>query len=97
VMTDLIAALQAMAATAGWTAGLFFIRFWRETGDRLFLLFGAAFWLLSLSWLALAVFDPTDETRPYVYAIRLLAFGLIILATIDKNRPRSQRTGGGPR
>jgi hypothetical protein len=90
--TNLIAALQMMAATAGWIAGLFFVRFWRNTGDRLFLFFGFAFWLLALSWLVLAVLDPTDETRPYVYAIRLVAFVLIIVATIDKNRPRGQRS-----
>jgi hypothetical protein len=89
--TDLIAVLQIMAATAGWTAGLFFVRFWRDTGDRLFLFFGSAFWLLSLSWLALAIFDPTDEARPYVYGMRVVAFGLIIAATIDKNRPRRRR------
>jgi hypothetical protein len=86
VTTEVIAALQAICATGAWTAGLFFFRFWRDTRDRLFLLFAAAFWLLSLSWLGLAFFDPTDETRPYVYAIRLLAFTLIIVATIDKNR-----------
>jgi hypothetical protein len=89
--TDLIAALQIMATTAGWTAGLFFVRFWRDTGDRLFLFFAGAFWLLSLSWLVLAIFDPTDETRPYVYGLRVVAFGLIIAATIDKNRSRPRR------
>jgi hypothetical protein len=86
VTTEVIAALQAVSATGAWAAGLFFLRFWRHTHDRLFLLFAGAFWLLSLSWLGLALFDPTDETRPYVYAIRLLAFLLIIVATIDKNR-----------
>jgi hypothetical protein len=88
--TDVIAALQVMAATAGWIAGLFFVRFWRDTADRLFLMFGIAFWLLSASWLVLAILDPTDETRPYAYAMRLVAFGLIIVATIDKNRPRNR-------
>ena len=89
--TDLIAALQAVAATAGWTVGLFFLRFWRDTGDRLFLFFGVAYWLLASSWLVLAIFDPTDETRPYVYLIRLVAFCLIIVAMIDKNRPDDQQ------
>jgi len=86
--TELVAALQVMAATAGWIAGLFFLRFWRETGDRLFVFFAGAFWCLALSWILLALLDPTDETRPYAYAIRLVAFGLIIVATVDKNRPR---------
>jgi hypothetical protein len=84
--SSLIPVLQAIAAAAAWTAGLFFIRFWRDTRDRLFLLFGCAFWLLSLSWLLLALLAPTGENRPYIYAIRLVAFGLIIAATIDKNR-----------
>ena len=85
-MTEQIIVMQAMSATAAWTAGLFFLRFWRDTSDRLFLLFALAFWLLATSWLALALFNPTDEARPYVYAVRLLAFLLIIAATIDKNR-----------
>lgn len=85
-LTDVIIVLQAISGTAAWTAGMFFLRFWRDTADRLFLFFAAAFWLLATSWLLLAFFDPTDETRPYVYALRLLAFLLIIVATIDKNR-----------
>ena len=81
----IITALQLISATAAWVAGLFFMRFWRDTGDRLFRLFGAAFWLLSLSWLLLAVLGPAHESRPYVYALRLVAFSLIIVATLDKN------------
>jgi hypothetical protein len=88
VNNDVIAALQGVCATAAWTAGLFFLRFWRDMHDRLFLFFGLAFWLLSLSWLVLAVFDPTDEARPYIYAIRLIAFLLLIGAMVDKNRAR---------
>lgn len=84
--TDVIIALQAISATAAAAAGVFFFGFWQDTRDRLFLLFAWAFWLLSLSWLMLAFVNPTDETRPYVYAIRLVAFVLIIAATIDKNR-----------
>jgi hypothetical protein len=87
VNTEIIVALQAISATAATSAGLFFFGFWQDTRDRLFLLFAWAFWLLALSWLLLAFVNPTDETRPYVYAIRLLAFLLIIVATVDKNRP----------
>ena len=82
----LIPFLQAVSATAAAASGLFFFRFWRDTGDRLFALFGAAFCLLSLSWALLAIINPTDETRPYMYAIRLVAFLLIIAGMIDKNR-----------
>lgn len=80
-----IAVLQAIAATGAWVAGLIFLRFWRESSDRLFAFFGAAFWLLALSWLLLSVSSPTEEARPYIYAVRLVAFLLIIGGMIDKN------------
>lgn len=78
--------LQTVSATAAAAAGLFFFRFWRESRDRLFAFFGAAFWVLALSWALLALINPTDETRPYVYAIRLVAFLLMIIGMVDKNR-----------
>ena len=78
--------LQTVSATAAAAAGLFFFRFWRESRDRLFGFFGAAFWVLALSWALLALINPSDETRPYVYAIRLVAFLLMIVGMIDKNR-----------
>jgi hypothetical protein len=78
--------LQAIAATAAWANGMFFFQFWRDTGDRLFAWFGGAFWLLAASWIALAVFNPIAEARPYVYALRLLAFVLIVVAMVEKNR-----------
>ena len=83
---DALPFLQGISATAAWVGGLFFFRFWRESHDRLFAFFGAAFWLLSLSWALLGLFSPTEETRPYIYAIRLVAFLLIIGGIIDKNR-----------
>jgi hypothetical protein len=87
VNTDVIIALQAISGTAAAGAALFFFGFWQDTRDRLFLLFACAFSLLALSWVLLAFVNPTDETRPYVYALRLVAFVLIIVATVDKNRP----------
>ena len=83
---NLTAILQAMTATGAWVAGLLFFRFWQDTADRLLVLFACAFWLMSASSLLLAILDPTDEARPYVYAIRLVAFLLIIVAVVDKNR-----------
>ena len=83
---DLIVFLQSITATGGWVAGVFFARFFRESRDRLFVFFAIAFWLLAISWGLLALFDPTDEARPYVYGLRLVAFGLIIVGMLDKNR-----------
>jgi MFS family permease len=78
--------LQGLCAAGAWAAGLFFLRFWYESRDRLFSLFGIAFWMMSLSWTLLGVLSPTDETRPYIYLLRLVAFLLIIAAIADKNR-----------
>ena len=83
---DSLAFLQGLSAMGAWMGSLFFFRFWRESGDRLFVFFGAAFALLGLSWALLGLFSPTDETRPYIYALRLVAFLLIIGGIVDKNR-----------
>ncbi len=68
-----------------FVGGLFFLRFWRKTRDRLFAIFALAFWLLGVNWLALA-FTEQDEVKTWYYALRLLAFVLILFAIIDKNR-----------
>jgi hypothetical protein len=75
-------------ATAAFIVGLFFLRFWREVRDPLFLLFASAFWLLCLNWTILQVVQPSAETTHYVYLLRLAAYLLIIVAILDKNRPR---------
>ena len=74
------------------TAGLFFVRFWRKTGDRLFAIFALAFWILGVHWFVLA-WTKQDEVHVGLYAIRLLAFLLILFAIIDKNR--ASRAGCG--
>ena len=67
-------------------AAVFFLRFWRETKDQFFLSFAAAFLVLALNWALVAIWQPTGETRPFFYLLRLFAFGLIILAIWQKNR-----------
>lgn len=85
-MTGAVTFLQAVNATAALVAGLFFMRFWRDSRDSLFGFFSAAFYLLAVSWAMLALIDPAAETQAYVYAIRLVAFGLLIVGMINKNR-----------
>jgi len=67
-------------------SGLFFLRAWKETGERLFAIFALAFWMLALDRLALLFIDPTHEARSFVFLIRLAAFVLLLVAIIDKNR-----------
>jgi hypothetical protein len=72
----------------GWAvAGLFFFRFWRRTRDRFFLFFAASFWIESINRVALGVATSASETNPVFYGIRLVAYGLILLAIWQKNRP----------
>ena len=41
--------LQGAIAMCFAIAGLFFLRFWRDTRDRLFLLFALSFWLQAMT------------------------------------------------
>jgi Ca2+/Na+ antiporter len=67
-------------------SGLFFLKYWQRTKDRLFLMFAGAFWLLALQRFLFALLDEHNENSYLVYLIRLLAFIVIIVAIIDKNR-----------
>jgi len=76
--------------TAGCaTVGLFFLKFWRESTDRLFLAFALAFWILAIDYAVLGVVRFADESRVYVFVFRVLAFGLILAGIVDKNRRRT--------
>lgn len=83
-MTTLVAGAIAMGY---FVAGLFFLKFWRGSGDRLFLLFAVAFGLLSVQRVALAAVGAGADAAVFLYGLRLLAFLLILGAIIDKNRP----------
>lgn len=71
---------------ASFMAGLFFLRFWYASRDRLFLLFALAFEVFAVHWIVLAAGDPASEARHYVFLLRLAAFLLIVIAVVDKNR-----------
>jgi hypothetical protein len=76
-------------AALSLVAGLFFLRFWRVTRDRLFLAFAVAFTVFAAHWTCLALGIPAGEDSHYVYALRFLAFSLIVAGVIDKNRRSS--------
>jgi hypothetical protein len=77
------------AIAVGWLlAGLFFFRFWHHTRDRFFLWFALSFWMEALNRVALGLLVGASEDNPLFYGIRLIAYGLIILAIWQKNRPK---------
>ena len=69
-------------------AALLFMRYWRRTRERLFLIFAASFSLLALNYLSLAVTRIPVEERSPLFLVRLLAFSLIIVAMLQSNRAR---------
>jgi hypothetical protein len=87
--------LLGAIATAAIVAGLFFFRFWRSTRDRFFLFFALAFWIEALSRIHLGISGHQIEDTPIDYLLRLIAYGLILIAIIDKNRPRRNPTDRG--
>ena len=74
------------AVTMGFlVAAGFFARFWRQTADRLFLAFAAAFVLLALNQGLAQWIGAADERVGYTYLLRVLGFVLILAAIVDKN------------
>ena len=85
----IMAAFTAGALTLGWLAiGVFFLKFWRRTGDGLFLAFAIAFVLLATNQAVPVLFGVASEDQGYIYLLRLAAFLLIILAVFRKNLRR---------
>lgn len=78
--------MMGAIAMASSIVALFFLRFWRETGDRLFAIFALAFLLLGITRLGLALSPQELEGHTHWYWVRLAAFVLILVAIVDKNR-----------
>jgi len=84
-MIDFIAGVLTMGYIV---AGIFFLRFWRDSRDRLFAMFGAAFFILAVHRIGLEFCNGLTERTTAWYFVRLLAFLLIIVAIFDKNRKK---------
>ncbi|HZS03241.1 MAG TPA: DUF5985 family protein [Blastocatellia bacterium] len=86
--------LQGGTAMAALVAGLFFLRFWRDTRDRFFLFFAVSFCIDGLLRVALGLTAISEEAEPFFYLVRLFSFLLILAAIVDKNRARGTRNVG---
>ena len=86
--------LSGVSMAAFAASGVFFLKFWRASRDRFYLLFCIACWFLSLERLAILWATglleplPTDATEMsvWVYMFRLSAFVCILVAVVHKNR-----------
>jgi len=78
--------LLGVIATSSLIAGLFFLRFWRDTRDSLFLTFAIAFIAEGLNRTAMLILEQPNEGSPWIYLVRFFAFLLILLGIVNKNR-----------
>lgn len=87
MMNEMLAgAIAALSIIAGFV----FLRFWRSTRDRFFLFFAASFLIEGLNRIILGITGELNENLPVYYIVRLVAYGLILYAVIDKNRVRKK-------
>lgn len=85
-MLSTISFLNGAVAMACIFAGIAFLAYWRDSRDRLFVFFAVGFWVFAVNLILIAAIDPGAEHRHWIYVLRLLAFALIAVGIIDKNR-----------
>jgi hypothetical protein len=77
--------MNGVLTTLCVVAGLFFIRLWRQAHDRFYMFFAIAFGVMAAQW-AIVASGTIGEHALWPYATRLVAFLVIIVAIVDKNR-----------
>jgi uncharacterized membrane protein HdeD (DUF308 family) len=73
-----------VAATLGSAA--FFLKFWRQTRDPLFLAFGVAFLIEAVNRCFVLIVDKPNEGHTLIHLIRVLSYVVILAGIIHKNR-----------
>ncbi len=86
-MINLLAGAIAMGSLV---IALFFLRFWRSTGDRFFLYFSLSFAIEGAHRVYVSLARVAGEDTPEHYLVRLAAYMLILWAIWEKNRPRGK-------
>lgn len=76
--------LTGMIAAFNFVAAVIFMRFWRDTRDRLFLMFSLAFLAFGLSRLRPFI-SPESPWVIFPHVVRVFAILTILAAIIDKN------------
>ena len=77
--------VSGMTTMGFLVAALLFFRFWHRTKDSLFFYFGASFVILAISQFMVALLSAPSEHQSLVYALRLLAFVVLIVGIVTKN------------
>lgn len=80
--------LIGVIATASFTVGVLFLKYWRRTHDSLFLAFGAAFIIDAANRIPLLFIAHPNEANPGYYLVRLFSFLIILVGILRKNYGR---------
>jgi hypothetical protein len=80
-MIDFLSGAVVLAYLVG---AAFFLRFWRRTADRFFVWFALAFAMLAVHHWVTFSFEVISESNGF-YALRVLAYAIILCAIVDKN------------
>jgi len=83
--------LLGAIAMACFVVGLFFLRSWKGTRDRFFLLFATSFFIEGLNRAVLGLTTEPNEARPFFYVVRFFSFLLILMAIVLKNMGKDDR------
>jgi hypothetical protein len=78
--------LLGVIVAASVASALFFLKFWKNTRDGLFLAFSAAFFIEGVNRMGAFFIERPNEGSAAIYIVRLLAFLLILVAIARKNR-----------
>lgn len=78
--------LLGVVVTASAVIGAYFLKFWRQTRDGLFLAFGVSFLIEAINRSSILFLEHPREGNAVIYAIRLLSYVLILAAIVNKNR-----------
>ena len=77
--------LSGMVAMGYAAAALFFLSFWRRTGDVLFAIFAVSFTLFACNQALTALLDVSREDKSWGFLLRLFGFALLLVAILYKN------------
>jgi hypothetical protein len=83
--------LSGMATMGFIVAAMFFLRYWHRAQERLFLFFGAAFFLLAINQALITLSSVSNEEMGWAFLFRVVAFGGLIVGIVVKNIDRRAR------
>jgi uncharacterized membrane protein HdeD (DUF308 family) len=80
--------LLGFIAGTAFAACLFFLRFWKDTRDSLFLAFAGFFGLMAVSETLLLNLPQPNQGNPWLFLVRLASILIVIAAILRKNSAR---------